>query len=172
MHAALRNVDRNGLVGACRHRQRHAGHSVGAGRCASTSPRPSTGAAARRLTPTPRSGVATWWSISPAPQRHGAFCSLAIPATSADFRAIRQRLGRRGFFGAAHRRLSARDFMKKMHVNPADAVQLMLDLEAKQAMGVHWGRPRTDPGSRLTHRRAIWRWHLRRAAWRQTGSGC
>jgi L-ascorbate metabolism protein UlaG (beta-lactamase superfamily) len=29
--------------------------------------------------------------------------------------------------------------MKKMHVNPADAVQLMLDLEAKQAMGVHWG---------------------------------
>ena len=32
-----------------------------------------------------------------------------------------------------------RDFMKKMHVNPGDAVQLMLDVEAKQAMGVHWG---------------------------------
>lgn len=29
--------------------------------------------------------------------------------------------------------------MKNMHVNPFDAVQLMLDLEAKQAMAVHWG---------------------------------
>ena len=29
--------------------------------------------------------------------------------------------------------------MKKMHVDPTDAVQLMIDLDAKQAMGVHWG---------------------------------
>jgi hypothetical protein len=28
--------------------------------------------------------------------------------------------------------------MKNMHVNPSDAVQLMLDLGAKQATGVHW----------------------------------
>lgn len=26
-----------------------------------------------------------------------------------------------------------------MHVNPADAAQLMLDVEAQQAMSVHWG---------------------------------
>jgi len=29
--------------------------------------------------------------------------------------------------------------MKPMHVNPTDAVQMLLDLEAPLAMGVHWG---------------------------------
>ena len=53
------------------------------------------------------------------------------------FSEVRQRFGPIG--GAADQRIRPRWFMQAVHMNPEEAVQAHLDLQARESIGMHFG---------------------------------
>ncbi len=58
---------------------------------------------------------------------------------SDDFKVTRARLGAPDLAAIPIGAYDPRDFMEASHINPEEAVQVLIDLEAKKAVPIHWG---------------------------------